>query len=168
MSIALEPRPRLLARPSPRAAPVAPISTCPPGTSRSARSRSSSTPTTAWSRSAAGPAGRPPIWPCDARPAAIHLQAPGGVPLSGGSRRRHAAERYQQAVQQQRQELEAGYAHQGRWPAVDLSGLAVEVPPDRFFAPPMATLAAARASRQAVATCPGALTLMRFGSYCAG
>jgi hypothetical protein len=76
------------------------------------------------------------------------------------------AERYQQAVQQQRQELEIEYAHQGRWPAVDLSGLAVDVPPDRFFAPPMATLAAARASRQAVATSPGAPALMRLGPYC--
>ena len=66
------------------------------------------------------------------------------------------AERYQQAVQHQRQELEIGYAHRDRWPVVDLSGLAVEVPPDRFFTPPMATLAAARAVRQAVATRPGA------------
>ena len=76
------------------------------------------------------------------------------------------AERYQQAVQQQRQELEAGYAHQGSWPSVDLSGLVVEVPPDRFFAPPMATLAAARASRQAVAARPGTPAVMRLGPYC--
>jgi hypothetical protein len=75
------------------------------------------------------------------------------------------AERYQQAVQQQRQELEIGYAHRGRWPVVDLSDVAVGVPPDRFFAPPMATLAAARAVRQAVATRPGVPALMRLGPY---
>jgi hypothetical protein len=76
------------------------------------------------------------------------------------------AEGYQQAVQQQRHELEAEYEHQGRWPVVDLSGLAVEIPTDRFFAPPMATLAAARASRQAVAARPGTPAVMRLGPYC--
>jgi hypothetical protein len=75
------------------------------------------------------------------------------------------AERYQEAVKQQRHEVEAGYEHHDSWPIVDLSGLAVEVPPDRFFAPPMATLAAARASRQAVAARPGAPAVVRLGPY---
>lgn len=75
------------------------------------------------------------------------------------------AERYQQAVRQHRQEMEAGFEDQGRWPVVALSGLAVEVPPDRFFAPPMATLAAARAVRQAVVTRPGGPAFLRLGPY---
>jgi len=75
------------------------------------------------------------------------------------------AERYQQAVQLQRHELEAGYEHEGSWPGVHLSGLAVEIPTDRFFAPPMATLVAARAVRQAVATRAGAPAVMRLGPY---
>ncbi|HZP39589.1 MAG TPA: hypothetical protein VFE48_24205 [Methylomirabilota bacterium] len=75
------------------------------------------------------------------------------------------AERYHEAVQQRRGELEIGYLHLGRWRNIDLSSLVVDVPADRFFAPPMAVLAAARAVRQAVATRPGVPAVMRLGPY---
>jgi hypothetical protein len=42
------------------------------------------------------------------------------------------------------------------WPLLDLSDLDVAIPTDRFLAPPMAALAAARGLRQAVAARPGA------------
>lgn len=64
--------------------------------------------------------------------------------------------RYDQLIQQHRCDIEAQFGQQEGWPALDLSNLEVEIQTDRFFAPPMAALAAARGLRQAVAARPGA------------
>jgi hypothetical protein len=60
-------------------------------------------------------------------------------------------ERYEQLVQEYRRATEGQYEQRERWPVVDLSGAYVEIQPDRFFFPPMASLAAARGLRQAIA-----------------
>lgn len=65
-------------------------------------------------------------------------------------------ERYEQLIRQHRRDVDAQYEQQEGWPALDLSGLDVEIQTDRFFTPPMLALAAARGLRHAVAARPGA------------
>jgi hypothetical protein len=77
------------------------------------------------------------------------------------------AERYEHLVRTYRRELDAQHEELEGSPEVDLSGVDVEIQADRFFARPMAALAAARGLRQAVALRPGAQPpgVIRFGSY---
>jgi len=76
-------------------------------------------------------------------------------------------ERYKDLVQKYRRELDAQYEQLEGWPEVDLSAVDVEILTDRFFAQPMAVLAAARGLRQAVAQRPGVQPpgIVRLGSY---
>jgi hypothetical protein len=76
-------------------------------------------------------------------------------------------ERYEDLVQKCRRELDGQYEQAEGWPEVDLSAVEVEILTDRFFARPMAVLAAARGLRHAVARRPGAQPpgIVLLGSY---
>jgi hypothetical protein len=65
-------------------------------------------------------------------------------------------ERYEDLVQTYRSELDGQYEEGEGGPEVDCSAIAIEVLTDRFFARPMAVLAAARGLREAFAQRPGA------------
>jgi hypothetical protein len=65
-------------------------------------------------------------------------------------------EGYEDLVQTYRRELDEQYEQEESQPEVDCSAVAVEIQTDRFFAQPIAVLAAARGLRQAVAQRPGA------------
>ena len=76
-------------------------------------------------------------------------------------------ERYENLAQTYRRELDEQYEQAEGWPEVDLSAVAVEILTDRFFARPMAVLAAARGLRHAVAQRPGVQPpgVVLLGSY---
>jgi hypothetical protein len=76
-------------------------------------------------------------------------------------------ERYERLVEDYRRELDAQYELPEGWPEVDLSGVEVDIQGDRFFARPMAALAAARGLRRAVAERPRAQPpgVIFLGSY---
>lgn len=76
-------------------------------------------------------------------------------------------ERYEQFVRRHRREMDAQYELPEGWAEIDLSGIDVDIQADRFFARPMAALAAARGLRQAVAERLGAQPpgVLLLGSY---